>query len=78
MDTAPKHHTVNGKKTAVKDIVHYTDQQGAKHAARIEAVSGNEAHLHVFHAAGSAQDSHEEAVPHSATGAPHSWTHFPE
>jgi 16S rRNA U1498 N3-methylase RsmE len=76
--STPQHHTVNGRKTTVGDVVHYTDQQGAKHAAKIEAITGSEAHLRTFHAGGSAQDSHEEAVPHSATGAPHSWTHFPE
>lgn len=78
MDNASKHHTVNGKKTAVKDLVAYTDAQGARHAARIEAITDSEVHLRTFHAGGSAQDSQEESVPHSATGAPHSWTHFPE
>ena len=69
-------HTINGKPTKSKDIVHYTDDTGLKHAAKIEHINGNETNLHVFHAHGTAANVHLTAVPHSATGSPHSWTHF--
>jgi hypothetical protein len=71
--------TVNGKKTAVGDVVHYTDHNGQRHPAKITALTGTEAHLRVFHAHGETRDHDAESVPHSATaGATHSWMHFPE
>jgi hypothetical protein len=69
---------VNGKKTAVKDVVHYTDHEGIRHAARIEQLAGNEARLNIFHSTNGSNDTHLEAVPHSATGVRHSWNHLPD
>ena len=71
--------TVTNKKTAVGDVVHYTDHNGQSHPARITALTGTEAHLHVFHAHGEARDHDVESVPHStAMGATHSWNHLPD
>ena len=71
-------HLINGKKTAVHDIVHYLDHDHIRHAARIKELHGETAHLQVFHAHGPSKDTHVADVVHSATPAPHTWTHLPE
>jgi hypothetical protein len=69
-------HMINGKPTKTKDIVHYTDASGMKHAAKIEHIDGNDANLHIFHAHGAAANASLTSVPHSPTGIPHSWNHL--
>lgn len=76
-------HMINGRHTSIGHAVHYTDHSGEKHAAILKKIKAPEensarthvAHLHVFHKH-NGSTRHEEDVPHSIQGMPHSWQHI--
>jgi hypothetical protein len=75
------HHVVNGKKTSIGEVVHYTDPTGKTHAALIKHIEMKDgvplAHLHVFHS-DNGSDNHVESVAHNAAKTAHSWDHISE
>jgi hypothetical protein len=75
------YHIVNGKKTDVGHNVHYVDHAGVSHAATITDLEDkhgvSHADLKVVRREHGRED-YLENVPHSATGAPHTWTHIPD